>query len=377
MIDSIDRIHIDAFVADMHCDTIIPMKRGYDISARNDRHHVDIPRLNDGGFDLQVFAMMVGNDVPTGERFRDVSESVEFLKAEIAKRSDRIAVCRSASEAESITSDGRIAALLALEGGGGLENDPANLDRFYRMGVRLITITHDASIDWCIRWKDENPSFHGLNDLGRDMIKEMNRLGIIVDLSHSAASTVEEVLKVSNRPVVASHSCAASICPHKRNLTDDQIKAIAGKGGVIGVAFVSFFLDERFSTELDLFWKKYADEMKVLMKLFSSEMDEESKRSRESEYSHIIEEFERTFEPIRPGIRVVADHIDHIVNLVGHDHVGIGSDFDGMEMPPVGLEDCTGMPNLTRELVERGYPEDVIRKILGGNFMRVLRKVCG
>jgi membrane dipeptidase len=244
------------------------------------------------------------------------------------------------------------------------------------MGVRLITLTHDSQLDWCINWKDDNPDFHGLNDLGREMIDEMNRLGIIIDLSHSAASTVEEVLKASNQPVIASHSCAASICPHKRNLTDDQIRAIAEKGGMIGVAFVSFFLDKEFSTKLDEFSKKYADEMKALMRLFSSEMDEESKRKSESEYSHVIEEFERTFQPIRPGIGVVADHIDHIVNLVGADHVGIGSDFDGMEMPPVGLDDCAGMPNLTRELVNHSYSEDDIRKILGGNFMRVFKQVC-
>lgn len=361
----------------MHCDTIIPMKRGYDLSVRNNKYHVDIPRLVDGGVDLQVFAVMVGNDVPPGERFPDVSRSVEFLRAEITKRSDSIAICHSASEAESITSDSRIAALLALEGGGSLENDPANIERFYLMGVRLITLTHDSKLDWCINWKDESPAFHGLNDLGREMIREMNRLGMIIDLSHSAASTVEEVLKASDQPVIASHSCAASICHHKRNLTDDQIKAIAKSGGMIGVTFVSFFLDQEFSSKLDEFQKKYTDEMKTLMQLFSSEMDEESKRSRESEYSHIIEEFERTFKPIRPGIGAVADHIDHIVNLVGPDHVGIGSDFDGMEMPPVGLDDCTGTPSLTRELVNRSYSEDDIRKILGGNFMRVFRQVCG
>lgn len=372
-----NRIHKETLVADLHCDTLIQMKRGYDFSERHNDYHVDIPRLIEGGIDLQVFACCP-RPLDRGKRYFDgVSSSIDLLKSEISRHSNRIELCLTSAEAEKIKASNRIAALLAIEGGVALDKNPKNLERFYEKGIRLFTITHNQPTGWCANWKEKDLAFGGLSDLGQEIISEMNRLGIIIDLSHSSDATFEAVLKVSTDPVIASHSNARSLCDHLRNLTDDQIKALAEKGGMVGITFVSQFLSSEFRKAYSENWKRVPnDKAEKLPELFLSEIPEQEKQKQMQEYKPLLDDIENKFASLRPSVKTVVDHINYMVDLVGPEHVGIGSDYDGMSMPPLGLEDCSRMPNITKELAARGYGQDDIEKILGGSFLRVFKSVC-
>ncbi len=376
MARSPEEIHRDAFVADLHCDTILPVRRGYDLSLRHDSYHIDLPRLIDGGVNLQVFASFASPYAEEKSPHADVTRAIKTLRHEIERNGDQISLCYNASDAHAAGGAGKIASVLAIEGGLALEGKPESLSYFHDLGVRLITIVHDKSTEWSTSWDDKEPGFHGLNDLGREMIAEMNRLGIIIDLSHSSDATFEEVLKTTRVPVVASHSCCRSLCGHGRNLTDQQILQLAENGGMVGVTFVSFFLGDKFSEAFVDFFAERPELSKTLGRLFVSEMPEEELQAELAQYLPEMEGLEAPLRPHRPSVSTVVDHIDHIVALAGPDHVGLGSDFDGMSMPPRGLDDCSMMPNITRELIARGYSETDIRKILGGNFLRVFESVC-
>jgi len=371
------KLHREALVADLHCDTVIQMKRGYDFTRRHEDYHVDIPRLQEGGVDLQVFATGINPSHPPDKPREKIMSDLAFLKKKITENHDRVRVCTSATEAEDTKAAGKIGILPTIEGGDALENDPANIEYFYERGVRLITVVHERSTGWGISWSDKEPAFDGFNDLGREMIARMNDLGIIIDVSHCSRPTFDGVLGAARAPVIASHSCVDALCRNGRNLTDDQIKKIANSGGLVGITFVSFFLSEELGRVSKEFWKQYPEEIKIMPQLFLSEMDEEEKKRQYEKYIPLEEKFGKYIASLRPTVSTVVDHIDYVVKLVGVDFVGLGSDYDGMTFPPLGLEDCSGMPRITEELFRRGYAETEIRKILGGNFMRVFKQVCG
>ncbi|MBN1212032.1 MAG: dipeptidase [candidate division Zixibacteria bacterium] len=371
------KLHRETLVADLHCDTIIQMKRGYDFTRRHKDYHVDIPRLQEGGVDLQVFAASIIPSNPPDMPREKIIADLGFLQKKIAENPDTVSICLTAGEAESARAAGLIGVLLAVESGDALDNDPVNIDYFYERGVRLITVVHERSTGWGISWSDKNPAFDSFNDLGRAMIARMNELGVIVDVSHCSRATFDGVLGAARAPVIASHSCVDALCHNGRNLTDDQIKEIANSGGLVGITFVSFFLSEEMGRASKEFWEQYPEESKIMPQLFLSELDEDEKKKRYERYKPLVEKFEKYIASVRPTVSTVVDHIDHAVKLVGVDFVGLGSDYDGMTFPPLGLEDCSGMPHITEELFHRGYAETEIRKILGGNFMRVFKQVCG
>lgn len=364
-------------IADLHCDTVMAMRRGYDIFERHDTNHIDIPRLKEGGVNIQVFASACNLIDKDGSSRAQVIKSIELLKSEFARQPDLIEICLNKADIQKTIAGGKIAAILAIEGGLALGDDPANLTRFYDMGVRLITIAHEAPTDWCTNWKDTGKGLGGLTRLGLEMIREMNRLGIIIDLSHSSDETVADVLDMADAPIIASHSCARVICGHKRNLTDEQIKAIAANQGLIGVTFVSNFVSEEYRLAYDRFWNSIPkDRLNQLLEVYSSNMtDDLYPKMLHDKFADIIEG-ECELAELRPSLKHVVDHIDHVVNLVGSEHVAIGSDFDGMTNPPFGLEDCSKMGNLAAELDKRGYRDDEVRKILGQNFLRVFGRIC-
>lgn len=365
-------------IADLHCDTVIPMRRGYDIFRRNNDHHIDIPRLQEGGVNIQVFASSC-NLIEQGESSRDrVIRQVELLHLEFGKHPELIEICLTSSDIERVTADGKIAAILSIEGGLALGMDVSKIKYFYDKGVRIITIAHEAPNGWCANHKEADPGFYGLSDLGRDMISEMNRLGIIIDLSHSSDATVEEVMKISSAPVIASHSNSRALCNHARNLTNQQIKAIARTGGMIGVTFVNNFISETYDKAYEAFWSGVSsDHLKQLSKLYSAKItDSEFQERLEKDFADIIEG-EKSFQHLRSSIGDVIDQIDYIANLVGPEFVGIGSDFNGTSSTPMGLEDCSKVADILNELTRRSYNKADIDKILGGNFLRVFSIVCG
>jgi membrane dipeptidase len=364
-------IHQSALVADMHSDTALKMKPGFSMAERHDEGHMDIPRMREGGIDLQVFACWVATETDPDSCVMKIDTLIDRIETQVTQNQDALAICHTAAEAEQAIGESRIAAVIGIENGVAIAGDLDNLQHFYDRGVRYMTLTHTASSEWCISSADTAPAFHGLTDFGREVVHKMNEIGMIIDISHCSMEAVEEILKVTSFPVIASHSCVHALCEHDRNLTDDQIRAVAAGGGLIGINFYNGYLSQQFMDRSDSLWKMHRPQIDSLKEL----------------YAENDSLYRAAMKPIRAGIYAqleglvdvgtVVDHIDHIVKLVGPDHVGLGSDYDGVPNMPDGLEDCSGMPNITAELMRRGYNDEDIAKILGGNFMRVFREVCG
>jgi membrane dipeptidase len=356
-------LHKEITVCDAHCDTVERiLNRGIDIGVRSDEGHLDIPRLKEGGVDAQIFACcIIRANHPEGYYVKRALKMIDALHSQFDKYPDSISLALTADEITAAKNEGKIAAVISIEGGEAIEDDLILLRNYYRLGVRLMTLTWNST-----NWADasrEAPKHDGLTEFGRDVVREMNRLGMIIDVSHAADKTVWDVLETSNAPIVASHSCAKVICDHPRNVNDHLIKAIADAGGVICVNFYSVFLDQDFKIQWekmrqlrDQIGKEYADDKARL----SSEMGKLEK-----------------MKPEPPTLGKVMDHIDHIASVGGIESVGLGSDFDGMNPPPRGLEDVSKMPVITESLLKRGYSVDDIAKIMGDNFLRVFGRVCG
>jgi len=360
----------------MHCDTVTLIKRGYDISKRHDTGHIDLPGLTEGGVNIQVFAVCTLGMDPDQNPKSAIINDLELLKSAFSNNHNSIEICLGPADLNRIRSDDKIAAILAIEGGIALENNPENIQFFHDRGVRILTITHDVPVGWCTNWKDDKSKNQALTDLGRDMISELNHQGIIIDVSHASDKTVDAVLEISDSPIIASHSCARSICQHGRNLPDRQIKAIAESGGMIGVTFVNPFLSAEYNQAFDQFWKTVPPgQLKKLIELYTAKIPEkEYQKALEKDFSNIIEG-ENKLDSLRATVKTIANHIDHMVEIAGPDHVGIGSDFDGISSTPIGLEDCSKLPNLTGELLKRGYDPADIAKIMGENFIRILKRI--
>ncbi len=370
-------LHSKAFVADLHCDTTLLMKRGYDISERHETGHVDIPRLREGGVNLQVFACFLDSDIPENEHVSATDELIDITLAGIETNSADLALCRTAGEARTIVDSGKIAIFVAIENGMALGNELENVARYHERGVRYMTLIHNVSSQWCVSANDTIPSFDGLTDFGCDVVREMNRVGMIVDVSHVHPLGVTKVLEVTTKPIIASHSCAFELCGHPRNLTDEQIRAIADNGGMIGINFHGDFISKRrwaISKSLAEENPAVVEELKGLLfgKYSGEDYEERYKR-----LAPTIKKWTENIALVNATIEDVVDHIDYFVDLVGAEFVGLGSDFDGIWLPPARLEDCSLMPDLSEALVKRKYSDYDIEKILGGNFLRVFEDVCG
>jgi len=364
-------LHREALVVDLHSDAAMRMMEGFDFGKRDTSGHMDIPRLREGGVDLQVMACWLATETPIEACRPHVDSMIDSLYAQLERYPDQIELCRTSAEANRIIDQGKIAIFIGIENGVAIANNLNNINHFYDRGVRYLTLTHTASNDWCISSADTAPAFHGLTDFGRDVVRRMNDLGMIIDISHASPETVEEVLKITTDPVIASHSCVRTLCNHDRNLTDEQIKAIAANAGVIGINFYSGYLSSAWNVASDSIFGAHGAEFDSIHALYP---DDGARRWQAM--LPLINSCTKELEKVGVNVGTVCDHIDYIVKLVGPDYVCFGSDFDGVSGLPLGLEDCSKVPNITAELVKRGYSENDIKKILGGNFMRVFGKVC-
>lgn len=363
------RLHAEALVFDGHADTLLDiLDRGLSFAAMTPEHHIDLPRLAAGGLNAEFFTAFVEPTFIPGARAR-ATALIDTLHAQAARFPDRLAVALTADQVEEAVRSGRCAAIPAIEGGHAIEDSLENLAAFHARGVRLMTLTWNNSNGWADGCLPDagDPRHGGLNDLGRRVIGEMERLGVIVDISHAAPETFWHVEAIATKPFVASHSCAAALNPHFRNLTDEQLRAVARHGGVVGVCFASpFLVDELGAWEIVQAGPEYA-------------RIPPDQRSNHPSIFHMTDAEAALYFRTVPLATLddLLDHIDHMVRVMGVAHVGLGTDFDGVRRLPVGLEDAAHLPALTAGLVARGYADADIRAILGGNWLRVMRAVCG
>ena len=371
-------LHRDAAVVDLHCDTIARYMAGEDLSQDLTKGHIDIPKLKRGAVDLEVFACFApppSNDVEKGRSGNGVFAQIQAVNRLVGKNPDDLVLVRSVDEASAARSASKTGVLIAIEGGYAIENDLVLLREFYRAGVRLMTLTHWTGSDWADASGDEKPVHGGLTEFGESVIAEMNRLGMIIDVSHSHDDTFWDVIRLSKAPVVASHSCCRALAPHHRNLSDEMLKALAEKGGVVGINFWPGFLrDDIDKAETELFTKVATERGLPTDWVAHAKLEPAVRDEFNADFEKRWAEIRTTLPTV--DVKTVVDHIDHVVKVTGTaDHVGLGSDYDGISITPTGLENAGLLPNITKELVARGYKPEDIRKILGGNFLRVFGAV--
>ncbi len=331
-----------------------------DISKPQPELHTDIPRLRLGGVSAQFWSVYVPvSTSQDGKALLTTLEQIDLVHRMIARYPETLELALNADDVERIHGEGRIASLIGMEGGHSIENSLNTLRQLYRRGARYMTLTHSANLDWADSATDDE-SVGGLSPFGEEVVREMNRLGMLVDISHVSPATMKDAIRISKAPVIFSHSSARSVADHPRNVPDDVLKLTSSNGGVVMVNFYSSFVvpsSARRSVERLAYQKRLANEV----------ADETERKTR-------LTRWEST-RPVDAGdIHSVVDHIDHIVNVAGIDHVGLGSDFDGIDIVPKQLEDVSCYPYITQELLNRGYSHDAIRKILGANCLRVLRE---
>ncbi|HRI23167.1 MAG TPA: dipeptidase [Ferruginibacter sp.] len=365
---SYKRIHNRSIVVDTHNDILMTAAdRGIvfdrDLSGKT---HSDLARWKKGGLDVQLFSVYCDGDLKNPFAF--ANREMDSLDAVAARNPDKIEKVSGYTALINAVKQHKIAAMFGVEGGHMIEDDLAKLDSLYARGARYLTLTHNIAPSWATSAADEttkpNLPHKGLTEFGIQVVRHMNQLGMIIDVSHAGEQTFWDVIKLTTKPIIASHSCVYALTPHRRNLKDDQIKAIAKNGGVIQLNFNPGFIDSSVGRKEEAFLKKHAAETDSLMKSGMGDF---------YAMSYLYAKYATETNSIRPPLSMLIDHIDYIVKLVGVDYAGLGSDFDGINFTPQQLDDVTSYPLITKALLERGYSKKDIRKILGGNFLRVLK----
>lgn len=365
-----ERVLAHAIVIDTHADTPqMMLDDGYDLADPNSPFMISIPKVRAGHLGAEFMSIWVDVDWPPQDLIHRALDLIDVVDEQVAAHSSDLEAARTADDVVRIHRQGKIAVLMGLEGGHIIEDDPRALDLFYRLGVRYMTLTHTKNNELGDSSGDQ-PKWNGLSPFGRDIVQRMNRLGMMVDISHVSDPTFYAAIEASRAPVIASHSSCRAICNAPRDMTDDMIRALAKNGGVMDINFYDGFLDQNFADA----YKKIEAPMTAEVKAAREEYKKEGKRLTYAGEAKIEAKYYAGL-PI-PSYTVIADHIDHAVQVGGVDHVGLGSDFDGVSgLVPRGMEDCSKLPDLVRELARRGYTEKDLDKILGGNVLRVMRAV--
>ncbi|MDP4261816.1 MAG: dipeptidase [Bacteroidota bacterium] len=376
------KLHQKAILADTHNDVLSSsVLEGKDISHRLTTGHSDLDRWKEGGVDVQFFSVWTDKTPRNKEGFfKDANQEIDSLDAIVNRNPQRIILAKDYKEVKEGIRGKKLVALIGVEGGHMIEDDLHKLEELYKRGMRYMTLTWNNSTSWASSAMDETASSKsplpgetlrdslkkkGLTAFGKQVVQKMNELGVIVDLSHTGEQTFYDAIATVTKPVLLSHSSVWNICPVFRNVKDDQIRAVAKNGGVICINFYSGFISKEYdqrSTYLNGPGGRIIQDS-----LFAVSHDSATMKAQWTKYLNT------ELNKVRPTLAQLADHIDYIVKLVGDDYVGIGSDYDGVGSLPVGLEDVTTYPKITGELVRRGYSKKSIKKILGGNVMRVMK----
>jgi membrane dipeptidase len=365
---SYKKIHAKAIVVDTHNDMLMKAAdKGIvfdqDLTGKT---HTDLARWKKGGLDVQLFSVYCDGDTKNPYAF--ASREMDSLDALAARNPDKLMKVANYAELLQAVKQHKIAAMFGVEGGHMIEDDLNKLEALYKRGARYLTLTHNIAPSWATSAADEttkpNVPHKGLTGFGKLVVQRMNQLGMIIDISHAGDQTFWDVIKLSTKPIIASHSSVYSLVPHRRNLKDEQIKAIAKNGGVIQVNFNPGFIDSSFDKKEIAFIKNHAAENDSLMKNGMTDY---------YALDYLYYKYAAEANSIRPPLSMVIDHIEYIIRLVGVDYAGLGSDFDGISLTPQQLDDVTSYPVITKALVEKGYSKKDINKILGGNLLRVLK----
>ena len=367
-----DKLHKDILTVDTHSDTPMRLYRGgFDLGVRNETGCIDFPRMKEGGLDAEFFAIFIGQGPRNPEAFdREHGRTLvafDSVKRNVERYPAMAGIALTPDDAFRLKSEGKVTVFLGIENGYPVGTDLSRIRQYYDLGARYITLCHSSNNDICDSSTDKaGPEHNGLSPFGEEVVKEMNRVGMMVDVSHMSDESFYDVLKVSKAPVIASHSSCRALCESPRNLDDEMLVALKKNGGVIQICILSDYLKQ---PEPNPEYEAKRDELRERWKALGPELSEAQQEQRWKEFSDLKKQYVK--------LATVADavnHIQHVIDVIGIDYVGIGSDFDGGG----GIEGCTDvsmMKNITKELLRRGYSRDEIAKIWGGNFFRVMREV--
>jgi len=362
-----EKIHAAGFVFDGHNDLPWALRTDFassfdqaNISGHVPKLHTDIPRLRQGNVGAQFWSVYVpASTINDGKALATTIEQIELVKGMVKRYPETFELARTVSDIERIQKQGKIASLMGVEGGHSIEDSIENLRRLHRLGAGYMTLTHSDTLAWADSATDE-ARHHGLTEFGAEIVQEMNRLGMLVDLSHVSDETMRDTLNVTTAPVIFSHSSARQIADHPRNVPDDILKQVKQNGGVVMVNFYSGFV--------------HPESARKRANMFQVNRELRAKFPLEADYKAARKRWD-TEHPIEPGsVHDVVDHIDHIAKIAGIDHVGIGSDYDGITLVPTQLDDVSTYPVITQELLNRGYTAEQIHRFMSGNILRVMRE---
>jgi membrane dipeptidase len=363
------KLHFASIVVDTHDDTTQRFMDGkFDLGPRSTSGSIDIPRMREGNLSAIFFSIWMPSKVTGPEAVDKALDQIDAVREQVRKHSNDLVLATTAAEIREAHKQGKIAALIGVEGGHMINSDLGVLRSFAALGVRYMTLTHSGNDEWADSSTDK-AAHNGLTDLGKGVVREMNRLGVMVDISHVSDKTFYDALEVSNAPLFASHSSCRAICDAPRNMTDQMMKDLAAKGGVVQINYHVGFLSQEFR-----------DAEKANPEINKAIAAEVMKRCGDNEGCQLIEGDRITREYVEQGklprvdFTKIIEHIEHAVKVAGVDHVGLGSDFDGANMP-YGMEDATKLPKITEALLQKGYSEGDVKKILGENTLRVLSEV--
>lgn len=370
------KIHFRSTLIDTHNDipsTAIDKGVSFDQDTRT-KTHSDLNRMFQGGVDAQLFSIWCDGNKPNPYQW--ANREMDTVLAWTHRNPDKMMLALTADEMVKAAKEKKLGVAFGVEGGHMIENDLNKLVALYNKGARYMTLTWNNSTSWATSAASEtspdstssanlnSDGKKGLTEFGKSVVRKMNELGMLVDLSHVGEQTFWDAIHTSSKPVLVSHSCTYALCPNRRNLKDDQIKAIGKNGGVIHLNFYSGFVDPEFEKRSDAFTAKHKREMDSLLNVNPEPYFMQL---------YLFEKYPDEVKALRPPLSMLLDHLDYIVKMIGVDHVGLGSDFDGVNSLPQQLDDVTSYPVITKELLKRGYRKKDIQKILGGNFLRLLR----
>jgi membrane dipeptidase len=367
--DKAKKLHTSSIVIDTHDDTTQRLlEPSFDIGTRLADGNIDIPRMREGGLNAIFFSIWIPSKTVGPDAVKKAIDQIDAVREAVRKHPNDLVLATTADEVRAAKKQNKIAALMGVEGGHMIDNDLAVLRSYAVLGVRYMTLTHMGNTDWADSSTD-TPAHNGLTDFGKQVVLEMNRLGVMVDISHVSDKTFYDAIATSKAPVIASHSSARALTETPRNMTDDMMRALAKNGGVIQINYHVGFLSQEFRD----FEKAHPEAEKEIT-------EEVKKRCGDNEAcrlttgDQVVRDFMQAGKLPKVDWTVIVDHIDHAVKIAGADHVGLGSDFDGAVMP-LGMQDVTHIPQITDALLKKGYSESDIRKILGENTLRVLSEV--